>query len=60
MPKAKNKKDSFIDKKSSVSFHLVHRSQQVSSLQSIRSHNLAPRTLSPQMTRRRRWFSRRS
>jgi len=28
MPKPKNKKTSFIDKKNSVSFHLVHRSQQ--------------------------------
>lgn len=28
MPKPKNKKASFIDKKNSVSFHLVHRSQQ--------------------------------
>jgi len=28
MPKPKNKKASFIDKKNSISFHLVHRSQQ--------------------------------
>ena len=29
MPKPKNKKTAFIDKKHAVSFHLVHRSQQV-------------------------------
>ena len=29
MPKPKNKKKGFIDKKNAVSFHLVHRSQQV-------------------------------
>lgn len=29
MPKAKNKKNAFIDKRNSTSFHLVHRSQKV-------------------------------
>ena len=50
MPKAKNKKDSFIDKKNSVSFHLVHRSQQVGSHHEAASRGRAmtlpdPRTL---------------
>ena len=30
MPKPKNKKTAFIDKKNAVSFQLVHRSQQAS------------------------------
>ena len=30
MPKPKHKKNAFIDKKASTSFHLVHRSQKVS------------------------------
>ena len=29
MPKPKNKKNAFIDKKNAVSFQLIHRSQQV-------------------------------
>ena len=29
MPKPKHKKNAFIDKKASTSFHLVHRSQKV-------------------------------
>ena len=46
MPKAKNKKDSFIDKKNSVSFHLVHRSQQVGSHHEAGAMTLPdPRTL---------------
>ena len=31
MPKPKHKKNAFIDKKASTSFHLVHRSQKVMS-----------------------------